>query len=246
MLLARRIAFAPALARPALRTAHRLARPLSTIAAEHIFRSEYAPVEPPKSGLFHWLREAGAWHEVADKVALRCAMNGYAPITYGELDGRIIAASHQLRVLGFEQGDVLNIHLPNCQQFVVAFLATAALGGTVTTSNPMYTAAELATQHADSSTKFVLSSRALESVVSDAVAQSGVGSASVHWIEDGSCFANAQPVPGLTPPPLARPIDVAEDMVTLPYSSGHRRRGSNHHPSVGCGSVVPRTVAKRQ
>ena len=88
-----------------------------------------------------------------DKVALRCSLADFKPVTYKELEGRIIAAAHKLTAMGFEQGDVLNIHLPNCTQYVVAFIATASLGGTATTSNPAYVAKELATQHLDSKAK---------------------------------------------------------------------------------------------
>ena len=105
-----------------------LTRSLSSLASSKIFHSPYKPIETPKASLFPFLREKGNWSEVADKVAVRCSTNSFAPITYKELDGRIIAAAHKLRSMGFRQGDVLNIHLHNCQQYIVSFLATAALG----------------------------------------------------------------------------------------------------------------------
>ena len=122
------------------------ARSLSSLAADKVFHSPYPPIEKPTSSLFPFLRETGRWHEVEDKVAVRCSTNSFSPITYKELDGRVIAAAHQLRSMGFKQGDVLNIHLHNCAQYIVSFLATAALGGTATTSNPVYVAKELTTR----------------------------------------------------------------------------------------------------
>lgn len=212
------------LARPTQLLAHPtcglLARTLSTIAPEHIVHSKLPPLkEPlPTEGLYPFLRAVGRWHEVPDKVALRCSLDDFRPITYKELDGRVSATAHKLRAMGFKQGDVLNIHLPNCQQYVVAFMAVATLGGTVTTSNPAYVARELATQHTDSGTKLVLSSRAYDDVVTAAAAESGLSDA-IHWIEDAACFANAPPTDLPLPLP-ERPIDAPRDLVVLPYSSG--------------------------
>ena len=155
---------------------------------------------------------------MGDKVALRCSQNDFKPITYSELDGRISAAAHQLRAMGFKQGDVLNIHLHNCEQFIVAFFATAALGGTASTSNPAYVARELANQQIDSNSKLVISSLMYADVVSKAAAESGL-SECISWIEDAGCFANAPPTTEPAPA-LERAIDAATDLVTLPYSSG--------------------------
>ena len=70
-----------------------LTRSLSSLASSKIFHSPYKPIETPKASLFPFLREKGNWSEVADKVAVRCSTNSFAPITYKELDGRIIAAA---------------------------------------------------------------------------------------------------------------------------------------------------------
>ena len=49
----------------------------------------------------------------------------------------------------FKAGSVLAVHLTNCAEYALAFLAVAHLGGVITTSNPVYTAAELAHQWKD-------------------------------------------------------------------------------------------------
>ena len=78
------------------------------------------------------------------------------------------AAAHELVAMGFGQGDVASVHLHNCEQFVVSFLAVASLGGTISPSNPLYTAHELAAQQRASSATICLSSRAYEAVVDEA------------------------------------------------------------------------------
>lgn len=172
----------------------------------------------PTVNLFQFMRETGKWGEVADKVALRCSTEDFRPITYKELEGRVSATAHALRGIGFQKGDVMNVHLHNCQQYVVTFLACAQLGGVASTSNPAYVAAELANQHVDSGSKFVLSSKAYEAVVTAAAAESGL-SDKVFWVEDSGCFANLKATDE-PPPEPDQPIDVMKDLLTLPYSSG--------------------------
>eukprot|EP00966_Prymnesium_polylepis_P040988 951232-Prymnesium_polylepis.1 len=189
-------------------------RPLSTL----IPGSSVELSPPPLDGGFYsFMRTVGKWEEVGDRPAVVCYATGSPrTITYAELPQRVSAAAHALSAAGFSRGDVVNLHLHNCEQFVVGYLAVAALGGTSTTSNPAYTAAELAGQQRDSGAKFCLSSRVYEPAVTPAAEASG---AAVSYIEDEGCFANAAPTEA-APPPLTRPIDPATDVMTLPYSSG--------------------------
>ena len=39
--------------------------------------------------LFDFLKREGKWDECPDKVALRCSLNSFTPITYKELSGRV-------------------------------------------------------------------------------------------------------------------------------------------------------------
>ena len=199
--------------RAGLRSALRgpaLARSLCT----NLIPASSAVVGPvPGGGFFEYMRTQGKWAELGDQPALIChASSPPRTITYAELPKRVSAAAHALRAQGIQQGDVVNIHLHNCEQFIVGFLAIAALGGTSTTSNPAYTAAELASQHLDSGAKFVLSSRQYAETVAKAVAESGV--ASVQYVEDADCFANAPPTDAPMPEP-ERPINVATDLLAL-------------------------------
>ncbi|KAJ8602137.1 hypothetical protein CTAYLR_001658 [Chrysophaeum taylorii] len=89
------------------------------------------------------------------KVAVGCAVSGRA-ITYGEFLPRVEAAASALQAQGFGPGDTLLIHSPNCPEYPIAFQAALRLGGVVSTSNPLYTARELAHQIKDSKAKHVL------------------------------------------------------------------------------------------
>ena len=168
--------------------------------------------------IFSFLKARGRWSEAApDKVALTCLASGRS-LGFRELEGRILGAAHALRTAGFKQGDVLNIHLHNCEHYVVSFFAVAALGGVITTSNPVYTAAELALQHDDSDARWVLSSHEYRGVVEKASAAAGSRVRTVFWIEEANCWVNA-PSSG-APICAERPIEPTRDLLVLPYSSG--------------------------
>jgi long-chain acyl-CoA synthetase len=51
--------------------------------------------------------------------------------------------TNALGKLGVKKGDRVGIHLPNCPQFPIAYLATLSLGAIVVNMNPLYTASEL-------------------------------------------------------------------------------------------------------
>lgn len=52
---------------------------------------------------------------------------GSQRITYSELEDRVLSFAGGLRKLGVGAGDCVALALPNCPEFVIAFLATAAL-----------------------------------------------------------------------------------------------------------------------
>ena len=116
---------------------------------------------------------------------------------------------------------------------MIAFLAATELGGTVTPSNPAYTAAELAQQLETARAVAVLSTTSVRETVDAATLQAGVRR--VSYVEEPDCFANSLCPDALLP---ATPIDGARDLVALPFSSGttgkpkgvmlsHRNLGAN-------------------
>ena len=182
------------------------------------FESRCTPVHIPTSAsLVNFLRERGAWSAHPDKVAIIDESADGAALTYGELDARINGCAHALRSLGFCHGDVLHVHLHNCTEFVVAYMAAATLGGLTSPSNPAYTADELATQLDDSGAKILLSSEPYRACVTAAVARQG-GEITVSFIEEEGSFARAAPRADAAPPDV--PIRPDRDLVVLPYSSG--------------------------
>lgn len=68
-----------------------------------------------------------------------------------------------LAQLGYGPGDRIGLHLPNVPHYVAAYYGALKLGATVVNFSPLYTAAELAHQVADSGTRvlFTLSASAL-------------------------------------------------------------------------------------
>ena len=72
------------------------------------------------------------------------ALNFYGTeTTFWELRSQVRRMTSALGALGVQKGERVGIHLPNCPQFVIAYLATLSLGAIVVNLNPMYTADEL-------------------------------------------------------------------------------------------------------
>ena len=119
--------------------------------------------------------------------------------------------------LGFHAGDVLNIHLPNTPEYGIAFNAAAALGGVVTTSNPMYTAEELHHQLKDSKAKIILTAAPFKELAEKAAQGTSVERIVLAGTADDFSFAPGVQFAG-TPASVA--ADTKKATVVMPYSSG--------------------------
>ena len=64
-------------------------------------------------------------------------------LSYRELNNRVNQACHYLASLGLGQGDVFNLHLPNCPAFLVLWFAGARLGAVMMPTNVLSSADEL-------------------------------------------------------------------------------------------------------
>ncbi len=64
-------------------------------------------------------------------------------VTFWQMRDQMLRMTNALGKLGVKKGDRVGIHLPNCPQFPIAYLATLSLGAIVVNMNPLYTAAEL-------------------------------------------------------------------------------------------------------
>ncbi|MCH7882326.1 MAG: AMP-binding protein [Proteobacteria bacterium] len=74
-------------------------------------------------------------------------------LTFRELDDRVNQACHYLSSQGLNQGDVFNLHLPNCPAFLILWFAGARLGAVMMPTNVLASAEELGYLLAHSSAK---------------------------------------------------------------------------------------------
>ncbi len=139
-------------------------------------------------------------------------------LTYATLDEQVRRAAAGLAARGFGKGDVLGIHCPNLPEFAIAFHAPALLGGTVTTSNPLLTVHELVKQLADANATVLVTVPELMDKARPAAEQAGVREVIVFGEADGATSFSALLESGEEPPEV--PINPADDVVALPYSSG--------------------------
>lgn len=204
-------------------SARRLTAFLRRSQQRHLFSctvvSNAKPIDIPTDlSLFDLMRGRANWSEApSEQAALTCGATG-ATVSYFELEGRVLGAGHALQQSGFQQGDILAIHIHNCNEWVIGFLATAACGGTSTASSPSYTSAELANQLRDSGASYMLTAEAYRAVAEEAAQMVGIPSHRIAFIEDKAAFVHAP----ATSKELAlqRPISALTDLLTIPYSSG--------------------------
>ncbi len=64
-------------------------------------------------------------------------------LSFWQIREQMLRLANALGGLGVKKGDRVGIHLPNCPQFVISYLATLSLGAIVTNLNPLYTTGEL-------------------------------------------------------------------------------------------------------
>jgi acyl-CoA synthetase (AMP-forming)/AMP-acid ligase II len=180
-----------------------------------IIRSTSLDVRIPDATITEFvLRQAS---RLADKPALIDGPSGRT-LTYGQLVDDIRRSATALSRRGFRKGDVFAIYSPNLPEYAVVFLAVAAIGGTVTTVNPLYTAGELANQLRDCRARWLITVPTFLDKAKEAAASAAVEDVYVFGTAEG-----ARPFSELLAAPAEPPtvsIDPREDVVALPYSSG--------------------------
>ena len=74
----------------------------------------------------------------------KAALNFYGTeMTFWELRQQALRMANALGALGVQKGERVGLHLPNCPQYIIAYLATLSLGAIAVNLNAMYTADEL-------------------------------------------------------------------------------------------------------
>jgi acyl-CoA synthetase (AMP-forming)/AMP-acid ligase II len=182
-----------------------------------IFKSKYPDVEIPNVSLPELV--LGKIAEYGDRPALIDGPSGRT-LTHAQVAEGVKRVAAGLAKRGFGKGDTLAIYAPNLPEYALAFLGTAAAGGTCTTANPLYTPDELAFQISDSGATLLVTVPPLLEAAKAGAEKSG-------RIQEIFVFGEAE---GATPfaallaaDPAGAPqveIDPAEDVVALPYSSG--------------------------
>jgi acyl-CoA synthetase (AMP-forming)/AMP-acid ligase II len=180
-----------------------------------IFKSAWPDVTVPEVSVTEFvLRHA---ERLRERPAVIDGPTGRT-LTFGDLADQVRRTATALARMGFRKGDVFAIYSPNVPEYAVLFLAVAALGGINTTVNPLYTAGELAKQLQDCRARFLITVAPFLDKAREAAAQAGVEEVFVFGTADGARpFAALLDAPP-TPPAVA--IDVRNDVVALPYSSG--------------------------
>lgn len=178
-----------------------------------VHTSQYPDVEIPDITITELvLRQA---EELADKPAIADAESGRG-YTFGELSHMIKAFAGGLQAKGFGVGDTLAIMAPNVPEYAVVFHGVAVAGGTNTTLNPTYTADEIRHQLQDSgATLLVTIEMFLET------AKAAIEGTKVTEIITLEGIEGTTPITEVFGDPIEQvPVDVADHVVVLPYSSG--------------------------
>ena len=151
-----------------------------------------------------------------DRIVLIDGPSG-AAMTGAVLMDRVRRLAGGLLAQGFGRGQVVALMAPNMPDYVVVFHAVALAGGTITTINPTYTAAELQHQLTDSGAILLVTVPAFL-----ATAEAGAAGTQVRHIAVIGGAEGAAALDDLMGPPLAHqmPVDLVGHPVVLPYSSG--------------------------
>jgi acyl-CoA synthetase (AMP-forming)/AMP-acid ligase II len=179
------------------------------------FASPYPDIEVPDVSVPEFI--LGANRHQPDAVALVDGARG-DQLTYGQLGGAVDRVAAALHERGLRKGDVVAIFSPNTAWYPVVFHGVAAAGLVSTTINSLYTPDEIAFQLADSGAKMLITvspflDRALAAVEKAPVDE-------VVVMDGAEGHPSLRDLLGSQAPSPQVDIDPANDLVTLPYSSG--------------------------
>ncbi|HEX4902130.1 MAG TPA: AMP-binding protein [Acidimicrobiales bacterium] len=178
-----------------------------------VHKSRYPDVEIPSVPITEFvLRRAG---ELADRRAIEDVGSGRG-YTYGELKGAIHALAGGLQAKGIGPGSTVAIMAPNLPEYALVFHGVAVAGATNTTLNPTYTADEIRHQLQDSGAELLVTIGMFLDTARDAIEGTSVSEIVTMDAAEGTT-----PLTALFGEPIEQvPVDTAEHVVVLPYSSG--------------------------
>ncbi len=179
-----------------------------------IHKSQLPSVEIPDVSITEFvLRHCS---RIQDRLAV--TDNEKSSYTFGALSEAIHCLAGGLVGNEVKPGDVVGIMAPNVAQYALAFHAVAVAGGTITTINPTYGAAEIQFQLQDSQAKLLITVPQCLDVARTATKDTA--------IEEILIFGDT-PISGFTvlnswmaDPINQVEVDYQNHVVVLPYSSG--------------------------
>lgn len=181
-----------------------------------VFHSEYADVAPVELPIHEAVLGRAA--EYGDRPALIDGLDG-TTVSYTELDrlSRRIAAG--LAASGVRKGEVLALHSPNSVLFPAVFHAASRCGAAVTTVHPLSTEDEFGKQLKDSGARWIVTVAALLDTARAAAQQAG-GIAEILVCDRAAGHRSVTDLAAGPHPEPSVPLDPAQDLAVLPYSSG--------------------------
>jgi acyl-CoA synthetase (AMP-forming)/AMP-acid ligase II len=182
------------------------------VSQPRIFTSDLPPVDTPTTPIWQTVLAGAA--ERGDHPALVDGATGQT-IGYAQLAHMVERMAAGFAGIGVKPGDVVALHSPNTVLYPVVFYAASRAGATVTTLNALTTAKDMAGQLADSGATLVVTVGALLPVALEAAGERPVWTC--DRVEGHPCV---QDLLGSTGPVPDVPVDAAEDVAVLPYSSG--------------------------
>ncbi|MXZ98892.1 MAG: 4-coumarate--CoA ligase family protein [Acidimicrobiaceae bacterium] len=150
----------------------------------------------------------------ADEVAITDGVS--SSYTFSELHAAVRSLGGGLSSRGVGPGTTVAILAPNVPEYAIVFHGIALAGGTVTTINPTYGPDEVRHQLTDAGASWLVTIPMFLETARNASAGTGVEQIVVMGEAEGTI-----PLASLFGPPIDQvPVDYAEHVVVLPYSSG--------------------------
>ena len=178
-----------------------------------VYKSDHPDVSIPNVSITdHVLRHA---ERLADKPAFIEGMSGRT-VTYGQLAQQIKSLAGGLKAKGVGPGTTWALMAPNLPEYAVVFHGVAYAGATLTTLNPTYGAEELTYQLRDANATAIVTIELFLETAKAAAKAAGIETIVVIGPGD------ATPITDFMGAPLEAqvPVDYAEHVMVLPYSSG--------------------------
>ncbi len=179
---------------------------------DHVFHSPLPDVEIPETPLTEFV----FGDSPSDKrIAMIDGPTG-VQWTFKELSDTIHRLAGGLVGLGLGPGTSVGLMAPNMPEYTIVFHAVAVAGASVTTINPTYGAEEVRFQLQDARATILFAARGFV----DTAVEAAEGTSVAEVISIGS-VPGYRSIDDLMADPIEQvPVDVHDQVVVLPYSSG--------------------------